>query len=308
MAFFSRRPKKDGTGDGADAVREEPVVVEPAAAQAPEPAASGPEAPEPAAPEHEASEPGPDPEEPVPHVGISVSTYGARTPGGPPAVPAAPPAETIPGLRDNVLLRETLARMSRPPTSTDVVNAARQLLQGHVFLRVKGDARALLAAGSDLPLSIAKRGDDAVLLAYSSGAALRAAVRSDGDTATSAVAQPVLTVVRQALSGPYTGILLDHASTPATVFLSRDVLSHALEQADDALALKTLLVGARDAGTPSAVVTAMASAPMWVAARRADDGRLGIAGCGTRAGCGGSRSSRTPSRCSRWAAETSPCP
>jgi hypothetical protein len=218
----------------------------------------------------------PDPEEgPVPEVGISVSTYGAP-----------PPADAIPGLRDNAVLRDTLARTSRPPTATDVVNAARQVLQGHVFLRVKGDARALLSQGDELPLSVARHGDDTVMLVYSSGAALRAAVQADGDTGTSAVAQPALAVVRQALAGPYAGIVLDHASAPATVFLPRAILERAVEHADDGLAIKSLLVGSRGDATASAVVAALATSPLWLAARRTDEGQMGIAevrdGNGTR--------------------------
>lgn len=284
MAFFSRR-RKDRASD-AESV---PEVGDTSPPETPEAVTPASDAPTPAS-DAEPDAPAPD-DGPVPHVGISVSTYGApASPAGPPTVesargagggaafgPAASAPQAVPGLEDNVLLRDTLARASRPPTSGDVVNAARQLLQGQVFLRVKGDARALLSQGGELPLAIAQHGDESVLLVYSGGAALRAAVDADADLDTSALAQPALTVAQRALEGPYAGILLDHASAPATVFLPRAVLEQLVAHADPAVGIKTALAAARDAGTSARVVAAMIEAGVWLAARRADDGQLGIA-------------------------------
>ena len=44
-----------------------------------------------------------------------------------------------------------------PPKASpqEMLNVARQLLQGHVYVRVRGDARQLLAAGQSLPMSVA---------------------------------------------------------------------------------------------------------------------------------------------------------
>ena len=75
----------------------------------------------------------------------------------PRAAEAPAATETVPGLRDNVLLREALAALPATPDAADLLDVARQLLQGHLFLRVKGDARALLAEGKDLPLGVVRR-------------------------------------------------------------------------------------------------------------------------------------------------------
>ncbi len=125
--------------------------------------------------------------------------------------PEAP--ETVPGLRDNVLLGNALAEIEGQPEPAQLLNIARQLLQGHVFLRVKGDARALLAEGKDLPLAWwPNNGDEQLVLAYSGGMALRASVDADGDRDTSAMGQPVMALLRHVLAGPYAGIILDPAS------------------------------------------------------------------------------------------------
>jgi hypothetical protein len=225
-------------------------------------------------------------------VGISLSSFqGVGAPAPPaarprsvppaaePALAEAPPAtETVPGLRDNVLLREALRALPPEPAPREALNVARQLLQGHVFLRVKGDARTLLAAGSDLPLAVAGQGDAQLVLIYSSGEALQASLRADGDTDTSAVGQPALSVLRLVLRGPYAGVLIDHASPPARLLLPRDLLQRALDDAHPEAAIKTLLAAPRTDSTANAVVAAMPDAPLWIAANRAaDDQRMGIA-------------------------------
>ncbi|MFT2612702.1 hypothetical protein, partial [Escherichia coli] len=79
----------------------------------------------------------------------------------------------------------------------------------------KGDARALVAEGKDLPLAIATRGDEQLVLAYSSGQALSQAVEADCDRDTSAMGQPVMAMINHALSGPFAGVVLDHSSGDA---------------------------------------------------------------------------------------------
>ena len=274
MALFSRRKKADD-GD-ADAGAAEPVTP-------PEPAA----APSDAGTDAAAS------------VGISVSSYqglgAAEAPAAPvdrPRVPRAAPraaeapvaTETIPGLRDNVVLREALAALPAAPESTDLIEIARQLMQGHLFLRVKGDARSLLAEGKDLPLGVAEVKGKQFVLAYSSGAALRESIRADRDADTSAMGQPVMAVLRYALAGTYDGLIIDNASAPARAVLPRELLEKLVDQADPSLELKTLLSGERTDATAAAVADALTRVTFWVAVNRSPEGRFGVAEARTEDG------------------------
>jgi hypothetical protein len=267
MALFSRRPK--GTPDEPDAP-EAPVTED---AVAPD--------------EHVPVE---EEAEVAASVDISVTSYrglGAQTRAATPAPPAppAPPAraeapkqtETVAGLRDNVLVREALAGLPETPSSQDLLNVARQLLQGHLFLRVKGDARTLLAEGKELPLAMASVGDRNLALAYSSGAALQASVRADGDVDTSAMGQPVLVVIRHVLAGSYEGLIVDHASAPARAIFPRALLEKIVEKLDETLTIKTLLAEERTDATRAAVAEALTRVPFWVAVGRGEGDRPGIA-------------------------------
>ena len=286
MAVFSRRPKR---GDSAP---DEPTgAVESPAADAPaDAAAEGAES--------------------VPQVGISVSTYrgggaeagaapsdaqpvsttapdaaAAHTPrAGNAAGPAeAPPqTETVPGLRDNVLLAQALGRLDSPATPEQLLDVMRQLLQNHLFLRVKGDARALLGEGRELPLAVARRGDDAYVLVYSSGTALQTALAADGQADTSAVGQPALTIMQHVIAGTYAGVIIDGSSAPARAVLPRAVIEAAVNQADPELRIKTALAAPRTPETAATVAAALLDAPLFVAVNEtgsAADGsqRFGIA-------------------------------
>ena len=199
-------------------------------------------------------------------------------PVGPPAPELAPPAtESVPGLRDNVLVRDALIKLADGAPAQELLNVARQLLQGHLYLRVKGDARALLAEGKELPLAMVTIGDRRFALAYSSGTALQASVRADGDAETSAMGQPVLHVLRHVIAGPYEGLIIDHSSAPARAVLPKALLEKVVEQVDSALTIKTLLAGERTPETTAAVVDALARVPLWVAVGQGEDGRPGIA-------------------------------
>ena len=195
MALFSRRDKNPSTPDrneADDAVR----AAEPTADA--DSAVPAPEAGSDAAPA----------EEIVPQVNISVSTFGKAAPAPAPATPpgtrrtARGPAEapeqteSVPGLPDNVVVREALAALPEQLQPADVVALMRQLLQGHLFVRVRGDARALLAEGKDLTMAVSAMGEDRYLLAFTGGDALQASVSSDGDTQTSAMGQPALAIPR----------------------------------------------------------------------------------------------------------------
>ncbi len=185
--------------------------------------------------------------------------------------------ETVPGLRDNVLLRAALGRIGDAPASQALLDVARQLLQGHVFLRIKGDARTLLAEGKGLPLAIANSGDRTFALVYSSGAALQASVKADGDTETSAMGQPVLTVLRHVFASSYDGIIIDPASSPSRAVLPKELLERAVEQADPQLTVKTLLAAERTPEIDAKVAEALTRVPLWVAVGVSDSGTPGIA-------------------------------
>src|SRR5690606_36260699 len=98
-----------------------------------------------------------------------------------PLAPAMPPEQThtVEGLIDNVLLREALAQVEEGATNEQLLGVMRQSLQGHLYLRVHGDAREQMASDEPLSISIIRDEDQSFMLAYSSGAALRASVTSE---------------------------------------------------------------------------------------------------------------------------------
>lgn len=292
MAVFSRRPKRGDAAPDTPSPAPEAAEVETDGAGSVEARAED------------------TPAEPVPQVGISLSTYrggggevGAPTtlpdapaptqagapgssfggpagaPAGPPAsaVPhlragtpagpaeAPPPTETVPGLRDNVLLAQALARLDAPAKPEQLLDVMRQVLQNHLFLRIKGDARAMLAEGRELPLAVARRGDEAYVLVYSTGAALQAALAADKDSNTSAVGQPALTILKHVVAGTYAGVIIDGSSAPARAVLPRAVIEAAVNQADPELRIKTALAAPRTPETAAAVASALTAAPMFVA-------------------------------------------
>ncbi|NLP84152.1 SseB family protein [Microbacterium sp. CFH 90308] len=288
----------DESAAGASGEPRSGDVSDLAAAEAQTAATSGTEATDAAAgptrPEAPADAPAAD-EGGVGTVSISVSAFGGlgaatpAAPGAPKEAPrprgnaraetrvAPPSSETIPGLRDNVLLRDALARVPDGAPAQMVLDVARQLLQGHVFLRVKGDARALLAEGKNLPLAVVNAGERTFALGYSSGTALQASLRADGDADTSAMGQPVLSVLRHVLNGSYDGLILDHASAPARAVLPRELLQKIVEQADPQLTVKTLLAGERTPQTSAEIAQALTRVPLWVAVGTAAGGKPGLA-------------------------------
>jgi hypothetical protein len=185
--------------------------------------------------------------------------------------------ETDPGLRDNALLRAALGRVGDGPAAQALLDVARQLLQGHVFLRVKGDARTLLAEGKGIPLAVANSGDRRFALVFSGGAALQEALKADGDVDTSAMGQPVLTVLRHVFESSYDGIILDPASGASRAVLPKDLLQRAVEQADPQLTLKTLLTAERTPEASAQIAEALTRVPLWVAVGTAEGGVPGIA-------------------------------
>jgi hypothetical protein len=295
MALFSRRKKSDS--DDASTDRPETVIepgeqpVDPAGPSDAAPAGQANAAAADASPAQ--AQP-----EATPTVGISMSSFrgvgaGPETPAEASAAPTAarpsarqpgemvaPEApETMPGLRDNVLLSNALAEIVGQAEPAQLLNVARQLLQGHVFLRVKGDARALMAEGKDLPLAVANNGTEQLVLGYSGGMALRASVEADGDRDTSAMAQPVLTLLRHIIDGPYGGMVLNPAAADGRAVLPEPLLERMIAEVDPQLRIKTALSDARTESTASTVVEAIvADAPMWIAVNQTEEGGpMGVA-------------------------------
>lgn len=187
----------------------------------------------------------------------------AGTPAGPAEAP--PQTETVPGLRDNVLLAQALGQLDAPAKPEQLLDVMRQLLQNHLFLRIKGDAGAMLAEGRELPLAVARRGEDAYVLVYSTGAALQAALAADKDSDTSAVGQPALTILKHVVAGTYAGVIVDGSSAPARAVLPRAVIQAAVNQADPELRIKTALAAPRTPETAATVARALTEAPLFVA-------------------------------------------
>lgn len=235
------------------------------------------------------------PAEAVPHVGISMSTFGAPAPSAAPAQPqrtvTRPPAEaparteTVTGMPDNTLVQAALASLPEKPGNVDVMNVMRQSMQGTMYVRVRGDARALTAEGKPITLAVSQIDGARFLLAFTGGASLRASVEADGDRDTSALGLPVANVFRNAIEGPYEGLIIDHAVAGSRIVLPVQLITKAFEEGDPAFTIKNLLAGPRGPETAAAVGEALAQAPLWVAAGPAGDGgQLGLAESRTASG------------------------
>lgn len=261
MALFSRRDKSG-------------PAPEPAPAQPTEPA---PEA----AAESEA----------VPHVGISVSTFGqgassARPLAEPPAGPARPRAaqaapaatQTVPGMLDNTLLQAALAALPAQPQSGDVMNVMRQALQGPLYVRAQGDAQALLAAGQGLSLAVTTHEDKRFLLAFTGGVAMQQSVADEPAAATSVVGQSAANILRMAVDSGYDGIYLDHAVVGARLVLPVALVQKAIDEGAPApFELKAALSGERTDATPSLIAEILTRVPVWAAGGTDAEGRIGLA-------------------------------
>lgn len=203
--------------------------------------------------------------------------------GGPrlPLAPALPPEQThtVDGLVDNVLLRTALAELEEGASNEQLLGVMRQSLQGHLYLRVHGDAREQMAAGESLSVGVVRDDERTFMLAYSSGAALQASIQDEEDAAsTSAIAQPATLVYQQVVNGGFTGIIIDNSSVPHRVVFPTELLQRALEQGDTEMSVKTLLAAPRDEQTPVRVAEALAKTRSWVAINDGSNGQpVGIA-------------------------------
>ena len=206
-------------------------------------------------------------------------------PSGRPPLPLAPadppePTESIPGMPDNVLLREALAMLGDDASQAELLGVLRQSLQGNLFLRVSGDAGEQIKEGRPLAVAVVNDGENSFMLAFSSAAAVRDSVQQgDEDPAeTSAVVQPVQAVYQNVIDGPFAGLIIDNASEPHRVVFPSEILQKALEEADSTFAVKALLAAPRAADSEARVAEALTTARLWVAVSDVDgDGQYGVA-------------------------------
>lgn len=269
MALFSRR----GTGGDTTPAASDPVeALE---------ASEGPGASE-------------APAEPVPQVGISISTFGqgpesarpladeepsAALPVTPRAAEAPPEVtQSVPGLPDNVLLQHALRALPADPEPPHIMNVMRQAMQGQLYVRAQGDAQELLAAGRGLNLAITTFQDKRFLLVFSGGESVQASAQAESGGQTSALGQAAYNVLRTAIDSGYDGIYLDHTNEGARLVLPIELVTKAVEQGAPApFELKNILVRARSEGTVGDVAEILTRVPVWVAGNRDAEGRIGLA-------------------------------
>lgn len=209
----------------------------------------------------------------------------APAPSGRPPLPLAPAdppeqTESIPGMPDNVLLREALAMLGADPSQPELLGVLRQSLQGNLFLRVDGDAGEQIREGKPLAVAVVNDGENSFMLAFSSAAAVRDSVQQGDEdpSETSAVVQPVQAVYQNVIDGPFAGLIIDNASEPHRVVFPSEILQKALEEADPSFAVKALLAAPREADSEARVAEALTSARLWVAVSEVDDdGQYGVA-------------------------------
>ena len=199
-----------------------------------------------------------------------------------PLASALPPeqTETVPGMKDNVLLREALTEIEAGATNDQLLGFMRQALQGHLYIRVNGDARAQISEGKALSVAVVRDSEDRqYMLAFSSAGAVRDSVQLEADpSSTSAVAQPVTSVLQQVVSGDFAGLIVDNASAPHRVVFPTELLQKTLEQADVDMTVKSILAAPREQDSAVKVGEALATTRMWVAVNDGSGGGpVGIA-------------------------------
>lgn len=252
MALFSRRGKSD-----------EPTVDR----AADSPATEATTAATTAAPAVEVQP------EPVPHVGISVSTFGA----GPQAAPAQPKVSASVGMPDNAPLQAALAALPDAPESADIMNVMRQALQGQLYVRAQGNAQAQLADGKPISLAITTYQDKRFLLVFTGGGPLQLGMQDEQPESTTVLGQAAHHIFRTAIDSGYDGVYLDHASEGARLVLPIELIRKALEEGAVPFELKTLLSAQRTAATAAQVAETLTRTKVWVAAGAGPDGRIGLA-------------------------------
>ncbi len=273
MALFSRGKKSDDANvanETVDAVEQVAASVDAAETAA---AASEPQAP-------------------VPNVNVSVSTFQglgatpasslgervqpAQTHVELPRSPANPPENTqsMTGYEDNVLLRETLARLTADATGAELVGVLRNALQGLLYVRIPADAKELVEAGKPVPVGVARNENgESFLLVFSSAKALFDSVNALSDPkAAAGMAQPASAVLKQVVDGEYAGIVLDNDSAPHRAVFPRDLITRALSEGEPSFRIKTLLAQPRTPEMVAGVALALTELPTWVAVGKVEGG------------------------------------
>lgn len=198
-----------------------------------------------------------------------------------PLAPALPPEQTesVAGMKDNVLLRESLKQVEKGASNEQLLGVLRQALQGHLYIRVNGDARAQISEGKPLSVAVVRDGERQFMLAFSSAAAVRDSVQLEKEpTATSAVAQPVTSVLQQVVAGEFHGLIVDNASAPHRVVFPTELLQKALDQADVDMTIKSIVAAPREQDSAARLGRALASTRTWVAVNDGNgSGQVGIA-------------------------------
>jgi len=306
MALFSRRKKSvdDAVTASDDVTDTDAIAADDAQTETPEPevaapsigisvqafrgvgAAAGPEvAPPDALPEVDDTA-APSVTPPTVSAPLPPKSAPAAVPIDPsdrrlPLGPLLPPeqTETVAGMKDNVLLREALKQIEAGATNEQLLGVMRQALQGHLYIRVNGDARAQISEGKPLAVAVVRDGERQFMLAFSSAAAVRDSVQLEPDpAATSAVAQPVTSVLQQVVSGEFAGLIVDNASAPHRVVFPTELLEKTLEQADVDMRVKSILASPREQDSMKKVGEALAATRMWVAVNDGSGGgQVGIA-------------------------------
>ncbi len=303
MALFSRRKKSDDTDPasaegvsaeesaagetGAGSVAAASGIVAPdAAASLPEApavsisvqafrglgAAAGPAVEAPADPEGASTAPAAGADAPVAGVptGTPLTPEDRKLPLAPLLPP--PPAESMPGMKDNVLLRAALADLGEKPTNIQMLGVLRQALQGQLYIRVQGDPRTQ-AAGTPLAVGVIREGERTFLLAFTSLVSLRDSVQRETDPqATSAAAQPATELLKQVIGGGFDGLIIDNAEPVHRAAFPTPVLKQALEHADPAMTVKGILAEPHTEESPARLAEALASTNLWVALGEAQEG------------------------------------
>lgn len=234
----------------------------------------------------------PDPNEPAPARRAAAAQAPASAPQAAqnaqaaqkrtlPLAPALPPEQTesMPGMKDNALLRAALAELQEGATNDQLIGVLRQMMQNHLYLRVHGDARTQLSEGKPLSIAVVRDGERSYMLAFSSAAAVRESVQRETEpTATSAIAQPVTAVLHQLVNGDFAGLIVDNASGVHRAVFPVEVLKRALDQADVNMRVKMLLAAPREADSAQKIGDALATTKVWVAVNDGDGKReVGIA-------------------------------
>ena len=303
MGLFSRRKKQDDVV-GASAPAEDVTASAAAPQETPHDEAAEPVADVPAvnvsvqafrglgapagpavdAPA-ESPEPGHDLIDPIGDETPVVPATVSGIPSGRPPLPLAPadppePTESIPGMPDNVLLREALAMLGEDPSQAELLGVLRQSLQGNLFLQRARQCRRADQRGQATGGRGRQRRRELVHagLQLRRGRARLGAAEQEDPSATSAVVQPVQAVFQNVVEGPFAGLIIDNASAPHRVVFPAEVLQKALEEADPGFTIKALLAAPREADSEARVAEALLAARLWVAVSDADgDGQFGVA-------------------------------